>query len=127
MSIKGTQGSQQLFEDIRAAKEFADAYGVELLDRILRLAETGQNPLQAQTFPSNTSKTEAAGILQEAKNAGFKVNSWLGDLILSSHVEVVRDAIAVVKDNVQRGVLVQNPEGLLVAAIRNQWKPSNIG
>lgn len=108
----------QLMEYIQTAKEFADAYGIAHLDRLLALAET------APTFPKAlpaTFKVMSDTILEEVEMAGFHLDPWLKTLILTSDVEVVRDAIAVVEKNSRRGI-VRNREGLLVQAIRNQWK-----
>lgn len=112
-----TQRSAHLVDNIRTAKEFADVYGVELLQRLIQLAETDQNLLD------NQPTLATADIVQEVEAAGFELNPWLEDFILSARVEVVQDAIAVVEDNRQRGIKVRNPEGLLVSAIQNQWKP----
>ena len=109
----------QLIEYIQTAKEFADTYGIAHLERLLALAETVPN--SPKTLPS-TFKVMSNTILEEVEMAGFHLNPWLKTLILSSNVEVVRDAIAVVEENCYRGV-VRNREGLLVQAIRNQWKP----
>ncbi|MDY7005889.1 MAG: hypothetical protein SWX82_18665 [Cyanobacteriota bacterium] len=57
------------------------------------------------------------------KKAGFQINNWLTELILKTNAEVVRDAIAVVAVSRRRGTL-RNPEGMLVEAIRNQWRPN---
>ncbi|MFB2980837.1 hypothetical protein [Microseira sp. BLCC-F43] len=113
-----TQGSAQPIDNIRAAKELADAYGIEVLERLIRLAESDRNLLHNQPTPAKED------ILQEVETAGFELNPWLEDLILDADVKVVRDAIAVVKENRRRGITVWNPEGLLVSAIRNQWKPN---
>lgn len=110
----------QLIEYIQTAKEFADAYGIVHLDRLLALAET------APTFPKAlpaTFKVMSDTILEEVKMAGFHLDPWLKTLILTSDVEVVRDAIGVVEKNSCQGI-VRNREGLLVQAIRNQWKPN---
>jgi len=109
----------QLIEYIQTAKEFADAYGIAHLDRLLALAETVPNSPKTQ---SSTFKVMSNTILEEVEMAGFHLNPWLKTLILSNNVEVVRDAIAVVEENRRRGI-VRNCEGLLVQAIRNQWKP----
>lgn len=109
----------QLIEYIQTAKEFADAYGIAHLNRLLALAETAPNSPKTQLL---TFKVMSNTILEEVEMAGFQLNPWLKTLILSSNVEVVRDAIAVVEENCYRGV-VRNREGLLVQAIRNQWKP----
>lgn len=115
-----TQRSARLMDDIRTAKEFADAYGVELLKRVIRLAETDRNRPHNQPLPAKTD------ILQEVVDTGFELNPWLEDLILSASVEVVRDAIAVVEENRQRGITLRTREGLLARAIQNEWKPNNI-
>ena len=109
----------QLIEYIQTAKEFADTYGIAHLERLLALAETV--PTSPKTGLS-TFKVMSNPILEEVEMAGFHLNPWLETLILSNNVEVVRDAIAVVEENRRRGI-VRNREGLLVQAIRNQWKP----
>lgn len=110
----------QLIEYIQTAKKFADAYGIANLDRLLALAETVPNSPKIR--PSSF-KVMSNTILEEVEMAGFQLDPWLKTLILSSDVEVVRDAIAVVEENSSRGI-VRNPEGLLVQAIRKQWKPN---
>lgn len=110
----------QLIEYIQTAKEFADAYGIAHLDRLLALAETVPNSPKAR---ASTFQVMSDAILEEVEIAGFRLNPWLKTLILSSDVEVVRDAIAVVEENRRWGI-VRNSEGLLVQAIRNKWKPN---
>lgn len=77
------------------------------------MPDTSQPPVNVQTND----------ILQEVKKAGFQINNWLTELILKTNAEVVRDAIAVVAVSRRRGTL-RNPEGMLVEAIRNQWRPN---
>ena len=109
----------QLIEYIQTAKEFADTYGIAHLERLLALAETVPNSPKTR---QSTFQVMSNTILEEVEMAGFHLNPWLKTLILSSNVEVVRDAIAVVEENRRQGI-VRNGEGLLVQAIRNQWKP----
>ncbi len=109
-----------LIDYIQAAKEFADAYGIARLERLMTMAETERNSPKTQPSPTNAN---IDAISQEVEAAGFQLNPWLKSLILSTSVEVVRNAIAVVKEN-QRWGIVRNPEGLLVEAIRNQWQPN---
>ncbi|MBD2002720.1 MULTISPECIES: hypothetical protein [Cyanophyceae] len=109
-----------LINYIRVAKDFADSYGVERLDHLMTLAEADQNSPKTQPVPASANPD---AILQEVEAAGFQLNPWLKNLLLSTSVEVVRDAIAVVAEN-QQWRTVRNPEGLLVEAIRNQWKPN---
>ncbi|MEB3179064.1 MAG: hypothetical protein VKL59_08570 [Nostocaceae cyanobacterium] len=114
----GTQGSARLIDDVLALKEFADAYGLDMLKRAIALAETDYN----RSHPESTSAK--ADILQQVEDAGFELNPWLENFILDANVEIVRDAIAVVKENLRRGITVHNPEGMLVSAIRKEWKPN---
>ena len=108
-----------LINYIRVAKDFADSYGVERLDHLMTLAETDQNSPKTQPVPVSANPDT---ILQEVEAAGFQLNPWLKNLLLTTSVEVVRDAMAVVAENQGWGT-VRNPEGLLVEAIRKQWKP----
>lgn len=110
----------QAIDYIKTAKEFADAYGVARLDRVMTLAESAESFPKTQPSPA---KADTDAILQEVEAAGFQLNPWLKSLILSASVEVVRDAMEVVKENQHWGT-VRNREGLLVEAIRNQWKPN---
>ncbi|MGB3507873.1 MAG: hypothetical protein WBA93_01230 [Microcoleaceae cyanobacterium] len=108
-------------EYIKLAKEFADTYGIEYLERIMALAE---NNKFTNTQPTPT-KTNQEIILDEVVVAGFQLNPWLKNLILINSEEVVRKAVAVVQQNEMWGN-VRNREGLLVDAIRNQWKPNRL-
>jgi len=83
-------------------------------------AQVEPNSPKTQSVPASD---RPSTILQEVEAAGFKLNPWLKNLLFTSSVEVVRDAMAVVAENQQRGK-VRNLEGLLVEAIRNQWKPN---
>lgn len=107
-----------LINYIQVAKDFADSYGVERLDHLITLAEADRNSPKSQPVPASDRPDT---ILQEVEAAGFQLNPWLKNLILTTSFEVVRDAMAVVVEN-QRWKTVHNPEGLLVEAIRNQWK-----
>ena len=113
-------------EDILAAKEFADAYGPELLERLIRLAEVNQSlPEQPKYLTAFLESGEYDGMVREVKDAGFEVNSWLENLIETASVEVIRNAIALVEQKRRQGTTVWNPEGLLVEAIRNKWQPTD--
>ncbi|MGQ4650697.1 hypothetical protein [Lyngbya aestuarii] len=68
---------------------------------------------------------EAQGILKEAKGTGIHLHPKLEQFILQSTLDVVKDAIAVVNEAKARGSL-KNPAGLLIEAIKNQWKPSAV-
>ncbi|OZH54882.1 hypothetical protein AFK68_08050 [Hydrocoleum sp. CS-953] len=117
-----SQNNRQTFGDeIRAAKEFADSYGPELLDRLLRVVENDHKmPDTSQT----TVNLQTNNILQEVEKAGFQLNHWLTELILNTNVEVVRNAMAVVAVYRRRRMTtLRNPEGMLVEAIRNRWRP----
>ncbi len=119
------RNSDSFREDIRAAKEFADAYGPELLERLIGLAEAHQSlPEELKYVKAFLESGELDGIVREVKDAGFQVNSWLENLIETTTVEVVRNAIALVEQKRRRGITVWNPEGLLVEAIRNKWQPN---
>lgn len=109
-----------LINYIQVAKDFADSYGVDRLDHLMTLAQA--DPNSAKTQPVLASDRHNT-ILQEVEAAGFKLNPWLKNLLFTTSVKVVRDAMAVVAENQQRGK-VRNLEGLLVEAIRNQWKPN---
>lgn len=108
-------------EYIKLAKEFADKYGIEYLDRLIKLAEN-KNLANNKSNLTKTNQVNQETILEEVIASGFQLNPWLKNLILINSVEVVRQAIAVVEENEIWGN-VRNREGLLVEAIRNQWKP----
>ncbi|NES05799.1 MAG: hypothetical protein F6K22_25115 [Okeania sp. SIO2F4] len=108
-------------EYIKLAKEFADQYGIEYLDRLITLAENKNLP-NIQSNISHTNQVNQETILEEVLASGFQLNPWLKNLIFINSLEVVRQAIAVVEENEIWGN-VRNREGLLVEAIRNQWKP----
>ncbi|MFE1748861.1 hypothetical protein [Coleofasciculus sp. H7-2] len=112
--------NRETLETLRVAKEFADTYGVERLDYLMKFAEIAQNHPKSQQSPANANADQ---ILQAVEAVGIELSPWLEDFIISSRVEVVWNAIAVLKAYRQRGMLVRNPEGLLVEAIRNRWKP----
>lgn len=109
-----------LINYIQVAKDFADSYGVDRLDHLMTLAQAEPNSAKTQPVPASDRHNT---ILQEVKAAGFQLNPRLKKLLFTTSVEVVWDAMAVVAENQQRGT-VRNPEGLLVEAIRNQWKPN---
>ncbi|SKB13685.1 hypothetical protein PL11201_530015 [Planktothrix sp. PCC 11201] len=109
-----------LINYIQTAKDFADSYGVDRLDRLMTLAQASENSLITQPSGMNGNRGD---ILQEVEAVGFQLNAWLKNLILSTPIEVVRNAMAVVEEN-ERWRIVKNREGLLVEAIRNQWKPN---
>ena len=111
-------------EYIKLAKEFADQYGIEYLDRLITLAENKNLP-NTQSNLTQTNQVNQGKILDEVLAGGFQLNPWLKNLILINSVEVVRQAIAVVKENEIWGN-VRNREGLLVEAIRNQWKQKKL-
>ncbi|MDJ0554190.1 MAG: hypothetical protein QNJ68_07075 [Microcoleaceae cyanobacterium MO_207.B10] len=112
---------QTLGDKIRAAKEFADSYGPELLDRLLRVVENDHKMPDTSQTPVNLQTND---ILQEVEKAGFTLNSWLKQLILNTNAQVVRDAMAVVAVYRRRRMTLRNPEGMLVEAIRNHWRPN---
>ncbi|MDJ0517642.1 MAG: hypothetical protein QNJ74_15810 [Trichodesmium sp. MO_231.B1] len=117
-----SQNNRQSFGDeIRAAKEFADSYGPELLDRLLRVVENDHKIPDTSQTPVNVQTND---ILQEVEKAGFQINPWFRELILNSNATVVRNAMAVVTAYRRRGMSLRNPEGMLVEAIRNQWRPN---
>lgn len=115
------RNSDSFKEDIRAAKEFADAYGPELLERLIGLAEDDQSLSEPPKYVKAFLES-GKPIVREVKDAGFEVNSWLENFIETASVEVVRNAIALVEQKRRRGITVWNPEGLLVQAIRNKWQ-----
>lgn len=112
---------QILGDEIRVAKEFADIYGLELLNRLLRVVENGHKMAETQRPTVNAQTND---ILATVEKAGFKINPWLAELILNSNAVVVRNAMAVVTKYRRRGRTLRNPEGMLVEAIRKQWKPN---
>ena len=112
----------QFTDYLKTAKDFADQYGVERLDRLMGLAEPLTSEVETQ---SHIVTANHSNILQEVEDAGLKITPYLKHLVLSESVETVRDAIAVVQENQSYG-RVKNPEGLLVEAIRNRWKPKRL-
>lgn len=121
MKRNSQNNRQTLGDEIRAAKEFADSYGPELLDRLLQVVENDHKMPETSQPPVNVQTND---ILQEVEKAGFQINHWLTELILNTNAEVVRDAMAVVAAYSRRGKTLRNPEGMLVQAIRNQWRPN---
>jgi len=74
--------------------------------------------------PSNENfSQEAQVVLKEAEDSGVHLHPKLKQFLLEATLDVVKDAIAVVKEAKARGNL-KNPAGLLIEAIKNQWKPS---
>lgn len=92
----------QAIDYIKPAKEFADAYGgVTRLDRLITLAET------VSSFPKTSPspfKTDTDAILYEMEADGFQINPWLKSL--SGRVEVVPNAMPIVKENQRWGTVV---------------------
>lgn len=64
-----------------------------------------------------------AEILNEIEAIGIHLHPKLEQFVLDAAVDVVRDAIAVVKETRAKET-VRNPAGLLVEAIKNKWKPA---
>ncbi len=83
-------------EYIKSAKEFADKYGIEYLDRLITLAENKNIP-NTQSNLTKTNQVNQEKILEEVLASDFQLNPWLKNLILLNSVEVVRQAIAVVE------------------------------
>ncbi len=80
----------------KSAKEFADKYGIEYLDRLITLAENKNIP-NTQSNLTKTNQVNQQKILEEVLASDFQLNPWLKNLILLNSVEVVRQAIAVVE------------------------------
>jgi hypothetical protein len=63
-----------------------------------------------------------AEILNEVEAIGIYLHPKLEQFVLDAAVDVVKDALAVVKETRAKET-VRNPAGLLVEAIKNKWKP----
>ncbi|NJN38723.1 MAG: hypothetical protein HC790_08370 [Acaryochloridaceae cyanobacterium CSU_3_4] len=93
----------------------------EQLENNLEGNEATNKSVQEQT-EQKTLDTELREEIEEVI-APARLNPQIQRQILSVSAEVVRDAIAVVKERKVKGK-VKNPAGLLSAAIKGQWKPS---
>lgn len=98
------------------------------LDHVLGFDSASQGGVHARLSgtPDTRPTPTDASILQEVEAAAIPINYDLKALILSSSVQVVRDAVAVVEENRSRGV-VYSPAGLFRSAVENQWKPNHGG
>ena len=56
---------------------------------------------------------------------GIDLHPKLKKLVLSQSLEVVKNAIAVVKEHKTKGV-VRSPSGLLIKAVEGRWKPDEL-
>jgi hypothetical protein len=67
---------------------------------------------------------EAGKLAREAEAEGVKMTPSLMELMASAAANVVRDAIAALKE-AQRRNTVKNPAGYLTNAIKGQWRPNS--
>ena len=65
-------------------------------------------------------------VLEQIEDAGIQLHPKLEQLVIYSTLDVVRDALNVVKEAKTKGNL-KNPTGLFVDALKNEWKPSGSG
>ena len=96
-----------------------------LVEREEPVAPDIEVPGPGQSPANSTNKN--VEILTEARAAiaPHKLHQGLQKLLLETPGEVVRAAVAAVGEQVARGG-VQNPAGLLVVAIRQQWQPVQV-
>jgi hypothetical protein len=81
-------------------------------------------PTDTQINPENQEKDINPELEQEiVQTVGHKISANLKQLIAQTKLEIVLDALKVVKHNIQKQTC-KNPAGLLTTAIRREWKPS---
>jgi hypothetical protein len=94
------------------------------LDYLLGLESLGDNHVadDSSSPAVSTSGVNSHSIRAEVEAADIPLDCGLETLVLASHPEVIRDAIAVVQENRKRGI-VHSPSGLFRRAVENHWKP----
>jgi hypothetical protein len=65
---------------------------------------------------------ESSELLKKAEDVGVILNPYVIGLIAKAEVEVVKNAIAALKEAKRKGT-VKNPTGYLVKAIQQKWQP----
>jgi hypothetical protein len=93
-------------------------------------------PIEPQETPEQETKQAqeiedpiAPEISEKIKIAGFKLNSTLAAIVRSTQAQIVLDAIEaaqqyLTKAKQEKQTLKQEPEAVLVSAIKNQWQPN---
>lgn len=87
-------------------------------------------PPQAQKTALSRKETTAAvppeyqALLNEVQAAGVRINPHLIQGVLSATIDIVTNALATLKERLQKGK-VKNPSGFLLSAIAQKWKPSS--
>jgi hypothetical protein len=108
-------------QEVRAQEKSLDLEGLECSGLNAGLTNLVQN---AEIDVSSASG-EQRKILNQVKAAiaPIPLNPQIAAVVLEATLTTVQDAIALVKERKQSGE-VKNPAGLLVDAIRGQWKPA---
>jgi hypothetical protein len=83
--------------------------------------EVAETPYQHTQISQDS---EQQDLLRQAENLGIHLNNNLIALALNHSVEVVRNAIAALREQLSAGKKVANPAGYLTNAIRRGWKPN---
>jgi hypothetical protein len=65
---------------------------------------------------------ESSELLKKAEDVGVILNPYVIGLIAKAEAEVVKNAIAALKEAKRKGT-VKNPTGYLVKAIQQKWQP----
>jgi hypothetical protein len=113
---------------------FTEKQGDELVNKQVVLAKANEVldelvvfERSEESFEGTEQKTLDAELREEIEQtiAPARLNPQIERQVLSVGAEVVRNAIAVVKERKVKGK-VKNPAGLLSAAIKGQWKASSV-
>lgn len=87
---------------------------------------TQSNSTEAETTPdlNQIDSATAEPLLKQVEDLGIRLNQNLRKLVLSATVETIKNALGVLKQNLESRKPLKNPPGLLAEAIKQQWKPS---
>jgi len=106
---------EESIEDKNLTQELPSLHPV-LIDS--KVDETASQPAQLIQNP------EHLELLRQAENLGIHLNNNLVSLALKHSVEVLKNAIAALKEQLSAGKAIKSPAGFLTNAIRRGWKPN---
>ncbi|MBE9039593.1 hypothetical protein IQ235_02130 [Oscillatoriales cyanobacterium LEGE 11467] len=80
-----------------------------------------EKPDDSRSPEAATTKTNTP--IEQIKDLGVRVNPQIEKVVKLASVQVVKDAIALLRHKRQTHQTLRNPAGFLVRAIENRWKP----
>ena len=83
-----------------------------------------ENQGESRAQQSETQDPAYQELITEAEQTGVRLNPHLIKVIVSATTTAVTDAIAALKERMQRG-RIKNPAGFLRQAIEHQWQPNS--